>query len=227
MKTNSGLPTSTAVYLELGTKRVFACALDWPGWCRSGQDEGQALAALTATSPRYAAVALEAGVPFPAGTGHAFDVVERRRGSATTNFGAPGHLASRDSEPLTSENAGRLASLVAGSWAVFDRVVAQAPSELRKGPRGGGRNRDAIVEHVLGAEVMYARKLGIRLRQPAPGDVAAIATLRAEILAALRSAQDETSVVETGWPSAYAARRIAWHVIDHAWEIEDRAESPT
>jgi hypothetical protein len=24
------------------------------------------------------------------------------------------------------------------------------------------------------------------------------------------------------WPPRYAARRIAWHVLDHAWEIEDR-----
>jgi hypothetical protein len=24
------------------------------------------------------------------------------------------------------------------------------------------------------------------------------------------------------WPLRYAARRIAWHALDHAWEIEDR-----
>jgi len=23
----------------------------------------------------------------------------------------------------------------------------------------------------------------------------------------------------------YAARRIAWHVLEHAWEMQDRAES--
>ena len=25
------------------------------------------------------------------------------------------------------------------------------------------------------------------------------------------------------WPPRYAARRIAWHALDHAWEIEDRS----
>jgi hypothetical protein len=25
------------------------------------------------------------------------------------------------------------------------------------------------------------------------------------------------------WPARYAIRRSAWHALDHAWEIEDRA----
>lgn len=31
------------VYLEIGKKRTFASALDWPGWCRSAPDEAAAL----------------------------------------------------------------------------------------------------------------------------------------------------------------------------------------
>src|SRR5438067_302187 len=27
---------------------------------------------------------------------------------------------------------------------------------------------------------------------------------------------------DRGWPVRYAARRMAWHVLDHAWEMEDR-----
>ena len=34
------------VYLELGTKRLFAIAADWPGWARHANDEQSALAAL-------------------------------------------------------------------------------------------------------------------------------------------------------------------------------------
>jgi hypothetical protein len=34
------------VYLEIGAKRVFACSVDWPGWCRSGKGEDAALGAL-------------------------------------------------------------------------------------------------------------------------------------------------------------------------------------
>ena len=41
-----GAMTKTPVYLELGRKRVFACALDWPGWCRSGSSPEAALDAL-------------------------------------------------------------------------------------------------------------------------------------------------------------------------------------
>jgi len=31
------------VYIESGAKKVFACAVDFPGWCRSGKDEASAL----------------------------------------------------------------------------------------------------------------------------------------------------------------------------------------
>jgi len=33
-------------YLEIGKKRIVACALDWPGWARSARTEELALAAL-------------------------------------------------------------------------------------------------------------------------------------------------------------------------------------
>lgn len=212
------------VYLELGSKRVFACATGWPGWCRSGKDEGQALEALAAYATRYAAVVQEAGVQFPSADKLSLQVAERLPGSATTDFGAPGSVAAADGEPLTEEEAARLASLVAAAWTVFDRIVASAPAELRKGPRGGGRDRDAIVAHVVGAEVMYARKLGIRHPEPDTSDHAAITRLRTAIAASLCDAREGTVVVEKGWPPRYAARRIAWHVLDHAWEIEDRKQ---
>jgi hypothetical protein len=221
MRARPSRSASTAVYLELGSKRVFACAADWPGWCRPGKGEDGALEALAAAAPRYAVVAAEAGVPFPSGASGDFEVVERIPGSATTDFGAPGGVAAREAEALTREEAARQAALVSACWAVFDRVVAGAPAELRKGPRGGGRDRDRIVEHVLGAEVAYARKLGLRLREPAPGDGAAVGSHREEILRALTTETD--AAVEKGWPPRYAARRIAWHALDHAWEIEDRS----
>ena len=214
----------TAVYIESGAKRAFACALEWPGWCRSGKNEAQALEALAAAAPRYAVVAAAAGLPFPNSASNAFDVVERLPGSAGTDFGVPGEIASQDTEPLTGQEAERLAGLVAASWRVFDQVVGGAPAELRKGPRGGGRDRDAIVAHVLGAEAAYARKLGIRLSPPPPEDLAAISALRTAIVEALAAPSNGAASVERGWPQRYAARRIAWHVLDHAWEIEDRIE---
>ena len=38
------------------------------------------------------------------------------------------------------------------------------------------------------------------------------------------TASNGSPPVERGWPQRYAARRIAWHALDHAWEIEDRSD---
>jgi hypothetical protein len=215
-----------AVYLESGSKRVFASALEWPGWCRSGKDATLALNALAASAPRYALVAAEAGLPFPVRS-PSFDVVERIKGSATTDFGAPGEVPASDRESLSRKEAERVAVLVAASWTILDRVVKGAPEQLRKGPRGGGRDRDAIVQHVNSAEAAYSRKLGLRLPEPSPGDRKTMAANRRAILEALGSAAGPTHLTDKGWPSRYAARRIAWHTLDHAWEIEDRREPYT
>lgn len=101
------------------------------------------------------------------------------------------------------------------SWQTFDRVVTAAPERLRKGPRGGGRDRDAIVDHVREAERSYARKVGARLppRTPWPDQ-------RAAIIGALGSGAPGGP-----WSPAYAFRRITWHALDHAWEIEDKSEA--
>jgi hypothetical protein len=209
---------ATEVCVEVGSKRVFACAVDWPGWCRSGKTEELALEALAAYAPRYAAVPAEAGVRFPANAAGAFEVVERLRGGAGTDFGLPEKAAAADGRALTAAQAGRLADLVVASWAVFDRVAAGAPASLRKGPRGGGRDRDKMVAHVDDAEGAYARMMGLRLGKAEPKVV------RDAIAEALRSSRKGVPMKEKGWLPRYAARRVAWHVLDHAWEMEDRSE---
>ena len=215
----------TPVYLEVGAKKAFACALDWPGWARSARTQDAALQALADYAERYRPVAEEAGMRLPKSAADTLEVVERLPGSATTDFGAPDAKATSDAEPLTKARAERMARLVDASWAVFDRVVAETPAELRKGPRGGGRDRDKMVEHVLGAEVAYARKIGLKLSQPEVGDAGAVAEVRAAILDALRSARSAAPPdLEKGWPYRYAARRFAWHVLDHAWEMQDRTD---
>jgi hypothetical protein len=211
------------VYLESGAKRTFACAVEWPGFCRSGRGEEQALAALAAAAARYAPVAESAGLDFPGDAAGRLKVVERLPGTATTDFGAPDRQASSDSRPLRPAEAERLAALVAASWTALDRVVAGAPAELRKGPRGGGRDRDAIAAHVLGAEAGYSRRLGLRLKEPPQDDRDAVSAFREAILAALKTPPAEPSGGHKRWPVRYAARRIAWHALDHAWEIEDRS----
>jgi hypothetical protein len=213
---------ATAVYIEPGKHQVFACALDWPGWCRRSKDEGAALAALGSYAGRYARVAGEAGLGFPSAVADGFHVVERLPVSPSVDFGALDRPATRDGDPLTGAEAQRQMALVDAAWRLFDQVVGRAPAQLRKGPRGGGRDRDLIVDHVLGAEVAYARKIGVRFRQPEIDDQAAIGELRDAIRAVLEQPSDGMPAIEGGWLPRYALRRIAWHVLDHAWEIEDR-----
>ena len=192
----------TDVYLEQGRTWTFACAVDWPGWARRGKGDEAALEELLAYADRYAGV-----VPgFAAGALH---VVGRVPGTATTDFGAPDVRGPWDDGPADGE---RLAAALEACWAAFDEVVAGASPELRKGPRGGGRDRDAIARHVQEAERSYGRKLGVAVppRTPWPEQRAAFA-------AAVRAGAPQAS-----WPLRYAVRRFAWHVLDHAWEIEDK-----
>jgi hypothetical protein len=161
-------------------------------------------------------------VAFPARLASAFDVLERAPGNATTDFGAPGVVPKVAGEALKPRQAAQHAALLGAAWTVLDRVVAGAPAELRKGPRGGGRDRDKVAAHVIAAEAAYARKIDVRHRAPEPADTAAVAALREEVLAALRAASGEPPA-RWGWPPRYAAIRMAWHVLDHAWEIEDKS----
>lgn len=213
------------VCTEEGKKKVFASVLAWPGWCRSAKDEDGALAALAGYAPRYRPVAERGGLPFVDPSPEDFVVVERTAGSATTDFGAPGAIADAERTAMAAAAARRQAALVEAAWDLFDDVVAGAPPTLRKGRRGGGRDRDAIVVHVIEAEGVYARKLGRRPSKVDAADAAAVRAQRAELLEVLGTSWKPTALEDRArlWPPAYGARRIAWHVLDHAWEIEDRS----
>lgn len=197
------------VILEVGKRRVFASALDWAGWTRAGKSAESAIEQMMAYHGRFAYVAAESGleVSVPAG----LVVVETLEGDATTDFGAPGAVAGRDRLPLTAATADRGIRLLESAWTAFDEVTASVAAPLTKGPRGGGREVGAIVEHVVGAEQAYGAKVGIR-RVP-PGR-----ELRSAMVAMVRDRP-----AGTGWPLAYFLRRTVWHVLDHLWEVEDRA----
>ena len=215
------------VYLEVGSKKTFACAIDWPGWARSGRGEEEALETLAAYAPRYAVIAKAAGVRLPASaTTGAFDVIDRFKGNATTDFGAPGAIPDFDVEKATPAKWKRQLDLLGACWQTFDGVVASAPPRLTKGPRGGGRDRDQIAAHVIEAEGSYARMAGAKLPAPDPSDAAALAASRAELVERLHELRrtGPTPGPRGGkrWPASYAVRRLAWHVTDHLWEIEDK-----
>ena len=221
------------IYVEVGAKRTFATAVDWPGWSRGGRDEPEAVAALAAYGERYAAVVTPAGlklVPPKDPTG--FDVTKRVKGNATTDFGVPAIGIPSDGAPLPKAEVERLERILAACWGALDRAAKNARGvELRKGPRGGGRELDKIVEHVVGAEEMYMTKLGARAPKAAGGRPVRPNDLRDAILAALRATAlglpvGEPSRVKSLWTPRYFVRRAAWHVLDHVWEIEDRAIRP-
>jgi hypothetical protein len=201
------MPRPTRVSLEIGKTWVFASALDWPGWCRRGKGEEGAVEALLDYADRYALIA---GADFEPGEVH---LVGRTPGDATTDFGAPSTWGEWDTEDLPAAEAQRLAGLLTACWNRFDGIVAGAPEELRKGPRGGGRDRDAIADHVREAERSYGRKLGVRVPPRTPW-----AEQREELLTALRAGAPDGV-----WPARYGFRRVAWHVSDHAWEIQDKS----
>ncbi|MHB1931075.1 MAG: hypothetical protein ACYCUG_16920 [Acidimicrobiales bacterium] len=207
----------TGVVLESGARWVFASAVDWPGWARRGKGEDAALAALDAYAGRYRAVAARAGVAFGPDK---LDVVGRVESGAIVDFGAPGAPAPWDAPPLPPEERACQVALLQAAWSAFDAGVSTAPPALRKGPRGGGRDRDGIVDHVREAERAYGRKIGVRVAPRTPWE-----EQRAAIASNLLGGEPPTAAGSLRrWPPRYFLRRTAWHVTDHLWEIEDRGE---
>ena len=220
------------IYLEIGKTRTFAAAMDWPGWCRSGPDQASALQALFDCAPRYARALKTTDLPFqPPSQSSELNVVERLAGNATTDFGAPNLSLARDAEAIPPAELERFQLILQACWKTFDMAVAAATGRaLQKGPRGGGRDLQKLIEHVYQVDAAYLRNLG---GKPAPVDPAdlslALSQLRQDMLAAL-AASARGEIPERGprgglrWTPRYFVRRLAWHELDHAWEIEARAE---
>jgi DinB superfamily len=213
------------VLLEVGDKRTFASAVDWPGWSRAGKNEDDAIDTLLGYADRYADALGTTVTGFrPPRSRRGVHIVERQPGDATTAFGAPGVVAKLDERAVSPHDLARLEAIVGACWAALDRAAAAAAdAALRQGPRDGGRTLTKILDHVVDAEGAYIRKLG---GTPPKGGGAE--AQHAEFLDAL-GARARGEVPDVGprggsrWPARYGARRAAWHVLDHAWEIEDRS----
>ncbi len=223
--------TNFPIYLEIGEKKSFAGAVDWPGWCRSGRDEAAAVQALLDYGPRYGRILDAADISFaPPTETAAFDIVERLEGNATTDFGAPAAVPSSDTEPFDENDLRHYEALLPAFWQAFDRAVqAGTGKELRKGPRGGGRELEKIMDHVLGAEAGYLRAMAWKGHKvDSEADLHdELRRIRPAILEALAAAArgelpDRGPRGGTVWSPRYFVRRSIWHLLDHAWEIEDR-----
>ena len=213
------------VILEVAARRSFASALDWPGWSRSGRSPDEALERLVEYGSRYAAIARRAKVAFTLPTSaDELEVLERVRGGSGTEFGVPGTTAKAESAGFSTRELNRLINLLQAGWNAFDRAAGAAEGrQLSLGPRGGGRQVPKMVEHVREAEAAYLHQLGWKTDRSA-----SMADLRRAFVEALRLRAagreiPEANKVRSPWEPAYAIRRSAWHAVDHAWEIEDRA----
>ena len=213
------------VMVEQGKKKAVASAFDWPGWDRGGKSEDEALTVLATYRPRYARVAELAGFADEFLATGKMKVVERLQGTGMTDFYT---LSARPAGPeqkqMSEAECERKLALLRACWAYFDDVASRVSAELRKGPRGGGRDRDRIVRHTNGAEIVeFAKKVGV-ITAPDAWQNPNRDKLRAHrdaFCAAIREYNARGAPART-WTVQFVIRRCAYHMLDHAWEMEDR-----
>jgi hypothetical protein len=211
--------------LEVGPKgkKVVAVAPDWPGLERGAKTEEAAIERLQSYLPRYAKVAKLAVMDAEFAALTTPEVVERYPGNGSTDFwGISFAFSSIDWQAMSSEELERELTLMQACWTFFDEVRGRVSAEMQKGPRGGGRDRDTIVLHVLANEQEWANKLGVGTKQGARvTDARGLRAFRRSYCAAIRAFDAEGKMART-WPLRYLIRHIAYHTMDHAWEMEDK-----
>ena len=216
------------VMVEQGKKKTVASAFDWPGWERGAKTEAEALTVLETYRPRYARVAQLAGLGKDFKAIGKFKVVERVAGSGMTDYYTLSFKsATAEKQPMSEVECERKIALLRASWAYFDDVASRASAELRKGPRGGGRERDEIIRHVNVVEIGdFALKVGVTSAEDAWKQQRKLRAHRDAFCAAIRDYNARGAPART-WTVQFTLRHSAYHVLDHAWEMEDRDLSRT
>jgi hypothetical protein len=212
------------VAVEVGPKgkKTVAVASDWPGLERGGKTEEHAVERMLAYVPRYAPVAERAGLAdaFARQDGH--EIVTRYPGTGSTDFwGISFAFSDHDHLPVSTGELDRELALVRAAWDLFDGVRARVSPVLRKGPRGGGRDRDQIIRHVLGVEADWASGIGVTTTMEELLDPAGVERYRSAYLAAIRQHHAD-GLMAKKWPLRYLVRHTAYHTLDHTWEMEDK-----
>lgn len=207
------------IYIETGPKVVFASAVDWPGYARKGKSDDEAVDALMDYGKRYASVMTKLGFKPP----KSVKIVERVKGTHGTDFGV---LAIEPKVDLTKKISPaehkKLEKILKASWAAFDAAAKQhARKKLSVGPRGGGRDIAKMTEHVFEADVSYLSCIGARYKGKDMDEMREEAIARLARHVAGEPVENKRQ--KPPWSPRYYVRRAAWHALDHAWEIEDRA----
>ena len=206
-------------------KRWVAIAGDWPGLERNGKSEGEAVEKLRAYVPRYLAIARRVRLGAELERESDTTIVGRHTGTGSTDFwGISFAPSDEDRETADDATFERRLSLLRAAWAEFDEVASRVSPELRPGVRGGGRARDEIVGHVLRVESGdFARRVDV----PEPAEWQELlpakgrAAHRDAFVDAMRDWRAENKPLGK-WTIPYLLRHTAYHVLDHAWEMEDR-----
>jgi hypothetical protein len=216
-------PVRTVIERGPKGKRAVAFALDWPGWSRGAKNADEALETLEAYRQRYRSVAANAGLAEELDRAP-LEVVEDHAGNTSTDFWGISWLPSSfEQGPMEPDVLARRLALLGGAWQFFDEVAARVSPELRRGPRGGGRSRDEIVAHVFGNErVQFAKKVGVLTPPGVMLTPDGLRTHREQFLAGIREYNAADRKVGRTWTLQYLVRHAAYHVLDHAWELEDR-----
>jgi hypothetical protein len=214
-------------------KKAVAFAVDWPGWSRGAKAPDAAVELLEAYRERYRPIARLAGLEAEFDRAGDLEIIEDHVGVGSTDFwGISFAPSSFEQGPMSQEELERKLKLLRAAWRFFDDVAARVSAELEKGPRGGGRNRDEIVRHVVGNERGdLAQRIGVL---PPPADVWTPDSFRAhheEYVAAMRAYNAQAKMARgRNWTIPLLLRHTAFHVLDHAWEMEDKdlssAQSP-
>ncbi len=203
----------------------MAFSIDWPGWSRGARTAELALGTLESYRERYRPVAGLAGLEREFDGGGPFDIVEDKVGTSSTDFwGISFSPCSAEREPMSEAELERGITLLRACWAFFDGVTARVSPEMRRGPRGGGRDRDQIIRHTIRTESEYfAKQVGLRVPEGAALAPDGLRLHREGYIAAMRAYNaGEVKRRMRSWNLPFLIRHSAFHTLDHAWEMEDK-----
>jgi len=219
------MPVRTVIERGPKGKRSVAISIDWLGWERGAKTAELALEALESYRERYRPIATLAGMAADFDAAGPLEIVEEKVGPGSTDFwGISFAPSAGEKETMDEADLERAITLLRACWTYFDDVAARVSPEMRKGTRGGGRDRDRIISHVIRVESEdFARRVGLRLPEGAALEPDALGRYRDDYLEAMRAYNaGEVEGHMLTWTLPFLIRHSAYHTLDHAWEMEDK-----
>lgn len=218
------MPVRTVVQRGPKGKKAVAFAVDWPGWSRGAKTPEAALELLESYRERYRSVAVTARMAPEFDAAGGLDVVEERVSTGSTDFwGISFAPADVEHEPMGDSELDRKLALLRACWGFFDAVAARVSAEMRKGPRGGGRDRDQIIRHTIRTESEdFAKRVGLRVPENGALTPKGLREYRKAYVAAMRAYNAGEGKRMRSWNLPFLIRHSAFHAMDHAWEMEDK-----